>query len=358
MYRDVLITGGAGFVGSSIALTLKREFPSSNVTALDNLRRRGSELNLRRLAEGGVKFVHGDIRVMQDLLEAVPESPELIIECSAEPSAQAGYGSSPEYLMETNLVGCYRCLELCRRTGADLLFLSTSRVYPVAALNALRCRETDSRFELLDDQDVPGASARGIAEQFPLSGARSLYGMTKLTAELMIEEYASAYGFRYVINRCGLIAGPWQMGKSDQGVVTLWAAAHYFGRPLNYIGFNGSGKQVRDLLHIDDVCDLVCKQSDTFDKYAGSLYNVGGGVETSLSLREMTVLCEKATGRNITIGSVVDNRPADVRVYLTDHTKITDLHGWRPRRSAETILVDISRWIERHEALLKPVLLS
>src|SRR3954468_17339057 len=276
MYDHVLITGGAGFVGSSLAVDLRRRFPAMRVTAFDNLYRRGSELNLPRLEQAGVQFSHGDVRCPEDL-RGLREPPGLLIECSAEPSAQAGYGGSPEPLIRTNLDGCFHCLEYARITKADFLFLSTSRVYPVAALNALPWREDETRYSL------QGAAAEGVNELFPLQGARSLYGMTKLAGELMVTEYADAYGVRATITRCGLIAGPWQMVKSDQGVVTLWAAAHYFKRPLRYIGFGGTGKQVRDIVHIDDVCDLVADQVARFESYAGGLFNAGGGLRHSAS---------------------------------------------------------------------------
>lgn len=151
----ILITGGAGFVGSTIGFELKRVFPGADIVAFDNLRRRGSELNVPRLKAAGIRFVHGDVRHPTDL-DAVPC--DLLIECSAEPSAQAGYASSPDYVVETNLFGCYNCLNLARRTKADFVFLSTSRVYPTATLNGLSFRETANRFEWLDQQSVVGAS--------------------------------------------------------------------------------------------------------------------------------------------------------------------------------------------------------
>jgi CDP-paratose 2-epimerase len=357
MHDRILITGGAGFVGSSLALALKSASPAVSITVFDNLHRRGSELNLPRLAAAGIRFAHGDIRSPEDF-DSLPETPDLIIECSAEPSAQAGYGGSPEFLIQTNLMGCFRCLELARKTKADFLFVSTSRVYPFATLNDLAFREDATRFTMLDEQSVPGASAKGVAEGFPLEGARSLYGMTKLSAEYMVAEYADAYGFRFAINRCGLIAGPWQMGKTDQGVVTLWAAAHYFQRGLSYIGFGGTGKQVRDLLHIDDLCDLVTHQVRNLDHYSGKLFNVGGGCAVSLSLLEMTQLCEKITGNHIDMGSVPANRPADVRIYLTDHSRLTEFDGWRPTRGPEMILSDICDWIRSEETLVKRILLG
>jgi CDP-paratose 2-epimerase len=354
MFDHVLITGGAGFVGSSLAIGLRRRFPAMRVTAFDNLYRRGSELNLPALAAAGVDFLHGDVRCPEDL-RGVRVAPSLIVECSAEPSVQAGYGGSPEPLIRTNLDGCFHCLESARSVGADFLFLSTSRVYPVATLNRLAFTEEATRFSLLPEQQVPGASAEGIAETFPLDGARSLYGMTKLAAELMIAEYADAYGIRTVINRCGLIAGPRQMGKSDQGVITLWVAAHYFRRPLRYIGFGGEGKQVRDVLHIADLCDLVADQVERFDLYAGGVFNAGGGAH-SVSLLELTAICEELTGNRIPIGAEPANRPADVRLYITDHRRLTALGGWCPHRDVRAAVADILQWIRREEPVLRPLL--
>jgi CDP-paratose 2-epimerase len=343
----ILVTGGAGFVGSTTSFELKRVFPRADIVAFDNLRRRGSELNVPRLKTAGVRFVHGDVRHASDL-EQVPA--DMIVECSAEPSALAGYGSPPDYTVETNLFGCYNCLNLARRTKADFLFLSTSRVYPVEALNSLSFQETDTRFEWLDEQTIPGASRRGIAEHFPMAGVRSIYGATKLAAELMIQEFADAYGFRYAINRCGLIAGPWQMGKADQGVVTFWLAAHHFERPLRYIGFGGKGKQVRDILHVDDLAELIGMQAGCMKQFDRQVLNVGGGLEFSLSLYELTSLCEELTGKKITIGSEATERRADLRVYVTDNRKIEENSKWKPARNPGMVLRDISNWIRSNES--------
>src|SRR4051794_21077618 len=219
-HRALLITGGAGFVGSNLAIWFKERYPDLQVTALDNLRRRGSETNLPRLREHGIEFIHGDIRNPEDL-RFDGRKIDLILECSAEPSVLAGFGEAPDYVINTNLVGTINCLELARRSGADLVFLSTSRVYPVSTLNSVATEEGETRFTLDARQALPGVSEHGIAEDFPLEGARSLYGATKLCSELLIQEYGAMYGLRFIINRCGVITGPWQMGKVDQGVFAL-----------------------------------------------------------------------------------------------------------------------------------------
>jgi CDP-paratose 2-epimerase len=352
MHENVLITGGAGFAGSALAMSIKRRFPDSRVYAFDNLKRRGSEMNLPRLRSSGVEFVHGDVRSLADLL-SLPQTPDLIIEASAEPSAQAGYGGSPQYLIDTNLNGCYNCLELARRNHCDFFFLSTSRVYPYRLLNNLSFDETETRFQLTEAQQIHGASAFGVAEDFPLDGARSLYGMSKLAAELMVAEYADAYGFRYFIERFGVLTGPWQMAKSDQGVVALWVAAHVLRKDLAYIGFGGQGKQVRDFLHVDDFCDLVIAQIEDFGAFHGKTLNAGGGNEVSTSLCELTRLCEEVTGNQLHFRAEPESRPADVRVFITDHRRLSAINDWKPLRSAQSTVSDIFEWVRGNEALVR-----
>jgi CDP-paratose 2-epimerase len=354
MSRRVLVTGGAGFVGANLAVSLRARHPDWEVVALDNLWRRGSELNLPRLADAGVRFEEADVREPADL-DTMGEL-DALVECSAEPSALAGTGGAADYVVHTNLVGAYNCLELCRRRGAQMVFLSTSRVYPYGAIDALRCRETDTRFELGDDQDVPGASAAGISEEFPLAGARTLYGATKLSAELLIAEYASNFGLPAVINRCGVIAGPWQMGKVDQGVFTYWMASFYFGRPLRYIGYGGRGKQVRDLLHVDDLVDLVDEQLADPAGWAGATCNVGGGRGCSLSLAETTEICRELTGNDVPVEHTTESRPGDVRIYLSDCARLFARTDWRPRRGARDVMEDLFAWLREHEASLRGAL--
>jgi CDP-paratose 2-epimerase len=344
----VLVTGGAGFVGGNAAVGLAARHPEWEVTAFDNLRRRGSELNLRRLRDASVPFVHGDVRVLEDLLDL--GEIDVLLECSAEPSVLAGFDGSPDYVVKTNLLGAYNCLELARRRGAYLLFLSTSRVYPVAPMERLRLVETATRFELDEDQPLAGVGPYGISEAFPLDGARTLYGTTKLAAEMLIAEYRDAYGLRAVIDRCGVLTGPWQMGKVDQGVFTFWMLAHHFGRPLRYIGFGGQGKQVRDLLHVEDLLDLLELQISDPDEWDGVCLNVGGGREISLSLLETTELCAEITGRRVDVEHTDETRPGDVPVYISDCRALFERTDWRPRRSARQTLADIHAWIRSNEA--------
>jgi CDP-paratose 2-epimerase len=353
-FQSVLITGGAGFVGSNLAVLLRQARPEVAVTALDSLKRRGSELTLPGLQRAGVRFCHGDIRCLEDL-DALP-SFDLLIDCSAEPSVQAGGSGSPRYVLETNLAGTINCLEAARARGAAFLFLSTSRVYPIAALNALPFEETPTRFRWLPCPGVPGFSEHGVAEEFPLDGARSFYGASKLACEQLIQEYVHSYQMRALINRCGVLAGPWQMGKVDQGVITLWVARHYFRQPLRYIGFGGQGKQVRDILHIEDLFELLLLQLGMLERWDGRVYNVGGSADVSISLCELTELCAGEVGRRIPITQDLDTASVDLRIYLTDTRKVQRDFNWRPTRTAGRIVQDIHHWIGEHHETLEAVL--
>lgn len=355
-YKNILITGGAGFVGSNLALRFKETYPEVSVVAFDNLKRRGSELNLSRLKENGVEFVHGDVRNRSDL-ENIGKKFDLLIECSAEPSVLAGVNESPEYLIDTNLIGTINCLELARKHMSAVVFLSTSRVYPIQELNSLKFRETDLRFELEDFQEIPGASTQGVGENFPLGKIRSLYGATKLCSELIFQEYMEIYGLKGIINRCGVITGPWQMGKIDQGVIVLWMARHIWAnKPLSYIGYGGAGKQVRDFIHIDDLFEALKIQIGDIDKYHGEVYNIGGGVKNSLSLLEMTLLCEEITGNKILIEHVKENRPNDVRIYVSDFQKFHTMSGWECQKDAKQTFTEIYEWIVSHKKELESIL--
>ena len=339
----VLITGGAGFVGSNLAIFLKNHLPASSVICFDNLKRRGSELNLTRLKEAGIQFIHGDVRNAEDF-EVIPPF-DLMIECSAEPSVLAGINSSPAYVLNTNLLGTIHCLEEVRKNHAAMIFLSTSRVYPFKPVNSLNYTQDATRFSLAENSGKPGVTLEGITEEFPLQGSRSIYGATKLCSEYLIQEYIESYGIRAIINRCGLIAGPWQMGKVDQGVVMLWVACHLFRKDLTYIGYNGTGKQVRDVLHIDDLCDLVLLQITRLDEFNGEIFNVGGGHRNSASLQEMTILCREITGETIPIRAEPQTRSNDLIWYITDNSRVSRSFNWEPKRTIKDTITDINQWL-------------
>lgn len=351
----ILITGGAGFVGSNLAVLLKEKYPEYHIICMDNLKRRGSELNLLNLRSRNIEFIHGDIRDINDFSQ-VQVPVQCVIDAAAEPSVLSGLDGNTDYLIGTNLNGTINALNFSLRHKAKFIFLSTSRVYPIKTIEDIKVEEAAARFEISEKQKLPGISTNGISEMFPLTGARSLYGATKLASEMMVEEYNEMFGLQTVINRCGVITGPYQMGKVDQGVVVLWMARHFWKKPLSYVGYGGTGKQVRDMIHVKDLFNLIDLQMHQIEKYNGQTFNVGGGKSISASLLELTGICEEVTGNKIPIQPVTETRKADIRLYITDNSKITSLSGWQPEITVNNIMEDIFSWIRNNEQQLKPIL--
>lgn len=352
----ILITGGAGFVGGALARFFSAQDDRYSVVVLDNLRRRGSELSLQDLRARGVAFIHGDVRSPSDL-EEVEGQFDVLIEASAEPSVLAGTAGSPRYVLDTNLGGAVNCLEFARKRCAGIVFLSTSRVYSIEPLRALPLRPGPMRFDLeAEGRHPPGVGWEGLTERFPCDTHRSFYGATKLAAEMLCHEYGAHGGVPFVVNRCGVIAGPGQLGKTDQGVFTLWVARHCFGRPLRYTGFGGKGLQVRDLLHPDDLCELIRRQLEAWPSISGQVFNVGGGRPGSVSLREYTELCREVAGREVPIDEEPGTNPVDVPWYVSDNSKVFEALAWAPSRRPKQIAADIAGWIRANEKRLAAVL--
>src|SRR5262249_124830 len=225
----------------------------------------------------------------------------------------------------------------------------------IGPLRELPLIEEGERFAIPAKLHGLGWSQNGISTDFPLAGPRSLYGATKLAAELLAQEYVAMYGLRIVINRCGVLTGPWQMGKVDQGFVVLWAARHFYGVPLTYMGFGGRGLQVRDVLHVQDFYDLIGRQLSDMETHKGVIYNVGGGLSMSVSLAELTHACA-ARAENTAIRGDATTRPADVPYYVTDNTSVTRATGWQPSRTVDSILDDIFLWLRANRSQLQPLL--
>lgn len=350
MRETVLITGGCGFIGSNLAVSLLAH--GYSVTCLDNFSRKGSEILAGRVEQAGCRVVRGDVRCMEDL-NRLPRA-DILIECSAEPSVLVGSkGDDARYLLNVNLLGALNCFEWVRERAGKIVFMSTSRVYPIHRLHDAHYDETPTRFQFADT--LPGVTVEGVSTQCPLNGVRSLYGAGKLAAEIILEEYAHAYDMPSVINRCGVIAGPWQLGKVDQGVFTYWLANHYFKRPLKYIGFGGAGKQVRDVLHVKSLCRLIELQLRELDSFRGKRFNVGGGLAGSLSLLEATDLCRQITGNTVPIEVEAAERPFDLPWYVTDNKEVCGRFDWTPEYTPQDILQETYAWLVGNEAVFSSV---
>ena len=342
-------------MGSSLALHLQARLEGVGIVCADNLKRRGSELNRQRIESAGIGFVHLDVRSAADFDDLVGPF-DAVIDACAEPSVLAGLDRPSTYVIDTNLMGTVHALNAAHRWGAQFIFLSTSRVYSIEALCRLALTQEDRRFGIAASQSEPGITSRGIAEGFPVEGYRSLYGTTKLASELIVAEYAQFYGLPTTVLRCGVLAGPWQMGRVDQGFVVLWLARHLYGGRLSYIGYGGSGHQVRDVLHIDDLAELIERVVREPARFRGQTFNVGGGLANSVSLCELTDRVAQVCGTAIEIGHEAQARAADIPLYISDTARLEAGCGWKPRKTVDDILTDTHRWIVSHHDLLRPIL--
>lgn len=344
----LLITGICGFVGSVLADRLLETVPGLELRGIDNLSRPGSELNRAALARKGVTVVHGDVRCASDL-EGLPPV-DWVLDASANPSVLAGVdgASTSRQLIEHNLGGTINLLELCKRSRAGLLLLSTSRVYSIEPLAGLSTVVVNQAFEPASDQELPaGLSPEGIGEAFSTDPPISLYGVSKLSSELLALEYGAAFGFPVWINRCGVLAGAGQFGKPDQGIFSFWIHSHRARRPLRYIGFGGSGAQVRDVLHPADLAPLLLRQVEAAPGSQPRVVNLGGGRSSSMSLAQLTSWCDERFGAH-KVESSGESRPFDLPWVVMDSARAREAWSWAPTTSLESILEEIAAHAETH----------
>ena len=354
---NVLVTGGCGFIGSHVALHLREA--GHKVAVMDNLVRRGSEKNILVLDRHGITFFHGDVRNPEDLTN-LPSSIELICDASAQPSVVAGY-TNPVFDITNNGLGAIHILEYVRPRRIPLIFWSSNRVYSADRLNALPRRETATRFEYdpdawnrLPSEQRPAGfhPTHGVSEDFSIDGGqRSIYGLSKLIADAACQEYAQAYDLPVVINRFGVISGIGQFGHADQGWVVWWAIAHWFKLPLTYLGWQG--KQVRDVLFVEDMLSVLDLQIAQLSRFRGEVFNLGGGPANAISLREATQSMQEISRRSTSISVSDQARKGDIVLYWTDNRKASQQIGWKPKTDLRTGFQRIFDWIRENEKELR-----
>ncbi len=352
----ILITGACGFVGSTLAGGLKTDQPDWEIVGLDNLVRAGSESNRPVLRQQGVRLFHGDIRNPSDL-EPLPRC-DWILDAAANPSVLAGVDgkTSSRQLIEHNLTGTVNLLELARNWRSGFLMLSTSRVYSIRGLAAIPVESNNLRFQPRADGTKPaGFSGRGVTEDFSTEPPLSLYGSSKRASEILACEYADAFGLPVFINRCGVLAGAGQFGKIDQGIFSYWIHSWSARRPLKYIGFDGTGHQVRDCLHAHDLLPLITSQMKNPGADKPRIINVSGGIEQSASLRQLSAWCEQRFGARA-VAIEKETRPFDVPWLVLDSTLAERVWGWKPQKSLETIWTEIALHAEKNPRWLEATL--
>ena len=337
----VLIAGGCGFIGSNLAIYLKNK--NFNVFTLDNLFRKGSEYNLRKLTKYGIKNFCFDIK---DLSKKNIGNYNIIIDCCAEPSVEASK-KDLDRVINTNLIGTYNLLKKCIEDKSKIIFLSTSRVYSIDAIKKLvKNKILKNKIKVKKE----------INENFSTDYPRSIYGFTKLASEEMIKEFCFLFNLKFIINRLGVIAGPGQMGKVDQGFISLWIWKHLNKKSLKYTGFGGHGNQVRDVLHVNDLNELIYKQIVNF----GNIYNItvtaGGGRKNLVSLKDLTKICCQLTKNKINFKKITTTSSYDIPYYCSSNLNANRLYKWKPKLSVLDIVKDTLEWQIKDYKILRKYL--
>ncbi len=376
--------------GSSGSLTPGLKIPGLKITLVDNLMRPGSQTNRAPLECLGAEVILGDLR-QRDFVESLPAC-DWVIDCAANPSVLAGLGSaaldapanipsqanqSPsQNLVDHNLGGTIHLLEYCKRHRAGMVLVSSSRVYSIRELSRIphQIKNSVLQFDwdrIESENLIPGLSRQGIDERFSIEPPLSLYGATKLASEWLAKEYSNAFDFPLWINRCGILAGSGQFGKADQGIITYWMHRFLYRHPLRMLGFQGSGAQVRDCLHPDDLARLVQLQiGESIGESQGRqtqqplqnqpslrskpiTVNVSGGIESAFSLQELHEWCARRWGSE-RFGAVselqrIDQpRPYDAPWIVLDSNKARQTWNWEPLRDRLSIWEEIAEHAEEN----------
>ena len=336
----IVILGGSGFIGSNIAINLKKKLKKSQIISVDNFSGKGSKINYKRLKKFNIPNIKKDISIKNSLDNL--KNVNLFIDCSADPAVE----NSKKYttkVIKNNFNNILNILNSCLKNKASIIFLSTSRVYSIKKLNKLVDKKKyKNKFNI----------KKTIDENFDTLGIKSIYGLSKIFSENLIKEYEYLFKIKYIINRCGTVSGPWQFGKQEQGLFSYWMRNHIFGSKIKYIGYGGHGNQIRDALHIDDLCDLILIQIKKFTTVNNITVNVGGGEKSKTSLRDLTKICEKITQNSCKISSVSKTSNYDIPYYVSNIKKVKKLYNWYPKKNLNHIMNDLYNWMKVNKNIL------
>lgn len=343
MKREVLITGGAGFVGSNLAERLLRE-PGTHVRVLDNLSRRGVRHNVEWLQElpgsERLEFIEADVRdrvAVRDAVRGVSEIYHLAAQVAVTTSLE-----DPAADFDTNALGTFHVLEAARASSRKpfLLYTSTNKVY--GSLYGVPAEVQGVRYV------ARASNFSGVSEDEPLD-FHSPYGCSKGAADQYVRDYGRIFDLPTVVFRMSCIAGPRQFGNEDQGWVAHFLYSVLTGCPITIYG---DGYQVRDVLHVYDVVDAMLAARANMGVSRGEIYNLGGGMDRATSVMEMLSRIEALTGGELQLEySAV--RPGDQPLYISRTAKLEEHTGWRARRSLDETLADIFTFWQANRKIIE-----
>ncbi len=342
--RRIVITGGAGFIGANLTDRLVRA--GHHVTILDNLSRAGTDKNvawLRGLHGETFALVVGDVRDPAVCERAIQDAHAEVVYHLAGQTAVTTSVTDPRRDFEINALGTFNVLEAARRSSRNpiVVYASTNKVY--GGMEDLAVVEEATRYVC---RDVPA----GVAESRPLD-FHSPYGCSKGAADQYVRDYARIYGLPTIVFRQSCIYGPRQMGVEDQGWLAWFVIALVTGRPITIYG---DGKQVRDLLYVDDLIDAFALAVDRIATTRGQVYNMGGGAANAISVWwEFKPLVEEALARSLPDPVFAPARPGDQPFFVADTAKAERDFAWTPRVSAREGIERLAAWVIEHRSLFE-----
>jgi len=345
MAQKMLITGGCGFIGTNAAVYFSQK--GWDVHCIDNFSRSGSRLNadVIRAAAPGVAIEEMDVARDADKLRGLIESSgfDAIIHAAAQVAVTSSV-TDPMHDFSVNALGTMHVLDATRSLEKKpvVLFTSTNKVY--GGLEHVALEEGATRYT------IP-ALPNGVPEATPVD-FHSPYGCSKGAADQYVRDWNRIYGVPTVVFRQSCIYGQHQFGIVDQGWVVFLTMKALFDRPITIYG---DGKQVRDVLFMDDLSHAFDAAIGNIGKTRGHIYNIGGGPAHSLSILEFVRFVEDRLGKKLDV-RFEGARPGDQKVYISDHTKASNHFGWSPTTSFEAGFEKIRAWIEANRASLEPLL--
>ncbi len=334
----LLITGGCGFLGSNLASHAIKE--GYDVVVFDNLSRLGSYNNLEWLRTfGNFEFVHGDIRNKNDVTRLVERvKPDTIFHLAGQVAMTTSL-DNPYMDFEVNIGGSINVLEAVRAHCPDtsIFYSSTNKVY--GDLEQFNYRESSTRFECIE---YPNGFDEKVGLDF-----HSPYGCSKGAADQYMLDYSRLFGLNTTVFRHSSMYGGRQFATYDQGWVGWFCqkALEAKRNPKAMFTISGTGKQVRDVLHADDMVSLYFSSLENKEVLSGQAFNIGGGIANSLSLLELFSLLEEFTNARLNFDRM-PVRASDQRVFVADHTKLTHFSGWKPTVSASVGVKSMLDWLE------------
>ena len=333
----IIVTGGCGFVGSSLCLFLKKNIKNSQILSIDNLSKSYSKYNQKILLKN--KIINKNINLGKfHSLKKIKFKADFIIDCSAEPAVEISRKKVFK-VIESNFLSTLNILEKSKEDNSKIIFISSSRVYPIKI-----SYEKFKKYKKFK-KHFP------YSEKADFSDQKSIYGFTKYSSEKLIEEYNLSNNVKYIINRCGLISGPGQYGKVEQGLISLWMWRHLNKINVTYLGHGGKGDQLRDVLFIEDFCKLILKQLKSYKLFENKLFCVGGGKRNVIKLKQLTKMCKTITNNKVKVLQKSKTSIYDIPYYVTSLKKIKKLCGWEPKVDLNKGLKEIYNWmvLNRHK---------